>query len=169
MAHNIEIKARVPDFDALLARAGRLAGTEPELIVQTDTFFAVPRGRLKLREFADGRGELIAYERPNDAGPKTSRYALAPCNDARAMGSLLATMLGVAGTVHKTRRLFLAGRTRIHLDTVEGLGAFMELEVVLAAGESALEGEQEALRLMAELGIRPENLVKGAYIDLMGE
>ena len=64
--------------------------------------------------------------------------------------------------------LYLAGRTRIHLDAVEGLGEFLELEVVLRDGESAEDGVAEARRIMAALGIGPGHLVEGAYVDHLG-
>lgn len=119
-----------------------------------------------MRQFADGAGELIAYDRPDDRGPKTSRYAIARCDDAAAMKDLLEHLLGATGTVEKTRRLLLTGRTRIHLDDVRDLGSFMELEVVLTAGESQQDGQQEAQAIMAALGIDPKDLVQGAYLDL---
>ena len=82
------------------------------------------------------------------------------------MKDLLEHLLGATGTVEKTRRLLLTGRTRIHLDDVRDLGSFMELEVVLTAGESQQDGQQEAQAIMAALGIDPKDLVQGAYLDL---
>jgi len=167
MPQNIEIKARVADPEALLARAESLATAAPEVIMQSDTFFRVPRGRLKLREFTGGRGELICYERPDDKGPKTSTYDIAPTGDGAALRRVLGAALEVQGVVRKKRVLVMAGRTRIHLDEVEGLGSFMELEVVLGEGESRVDGEKEAADLMEKLGITPADLVRGAYIDLL--
>lgn len=167
MPANIEIKARVSDPEELLAKARALSGSEPEIILQTDTFFHAETGRLKIREFADGTGELISYHRPDGEGPKTSSYGIAPTSDARALKDVLAAALPLRGVVQKKRLLFLAGRTRIHLDQVEGLGTFMELEVVLAEGDDPKDGEREAAGLMKKLGIEPEDLVSGAYIDLL--
>jgi predicted adenylyl cyclase CyaB len=167
MPANIEIKARVANPEVLEERARQLAGSAKETIRQTDTFFQVPEGRLKVREFADGSGELIFYRRPDAEGPKTSDYTLAPTADGQALCRVLAASLPVRGVVKKTRRLFMAGRTRIHLDEVVGLGSFMELEVVLAAGEDPVRGEAEAADLMQKLGITPTDLVSGAYIDLL--
>jgi len=166
VARNVEIKARVRDAARLRERALALADGPPELIVQTDTFFAVPSGRLKLRAFADGGGELIFYERPDAAGPKTSRYGIAPVADAAALLAVLAAALPRRGVVRKERELLLAGRTRIHLDRVDALGDFLELEVVLAEGEDAAAGEAEARQLLRRLGIEDADLVSGAYIDL---
>lgn len=169
MPANIEIKARVSDPQAFLTRARTLTCAEPETILQTDTFFHCETGRLKVREFADGTGELISYHRPDAEGPKTSSYAIARTTDAGALRDVLGATLKVLGVVRKKRLLLMAGRTRIHLDEVEGLGSFMELEVVLTEDDDPKDGEKEAADLMAKLGVVPDDLVRGAYIDLMGE
>jgi len=69
--------------------------------------------------------------------------------------------------VRKHRTLYLVRKTRVHLDEVEKLGTYMELEVVLGAGESTKEGEEIARALMDELDIDPSDLVRGAYVDLI--
>lgn len=167
-SRNVELKARVADPAALRARAAALATGPPVITGQRDTFFSVARGRLKLRRFDDGTGELIFYERDDTTGPKTSRYSKSSCADAAGMEAVLARALGVRGVVEKRRELFLAGRTRIHLDDVRGLGHFLELEVVLAEGEAVVAGEREARELLARLGVDASALVAPAYIDLLG-
>src|SRR4051812_8863814 len=169
MPANVEIKARLRDAAALHARAAALADGHPVLIRQTDTFFSLPRGRLKLRDFGDGSGELIFYDRPERAGPKVSDYHLTPTNDPIGLREALASALGVAGVVRKTRTLYLVGQTRVHVDAVEGLGDFMELEVVLRDGQGAGEGERVAREFMTKLGIADADLVTGAYIDLLSQ
>src|SRR5579859_6939696 len=154
MARNIEIKARVHDPAALRVRIAGIATSGPEILLHRDTFYNAPAGRLKLREFADKNAELIYYKRPDQPGPKTSIYTRTPVPDAASMRELLGRCLGTKAVVAKSRELFLAGQTRIHLDKVEGLGAFMELEVVLSPGQSEAEGEQIASDLMGRLGIR---------------
>lgn len=166
-ARNVEIKARVPDPVALEARARRLATEGPFDLTQDDTFFPCTRGRLKLRELAPDQGELIFYERADAQGPKVSRYTLAPTTAPAALREALEQALGVIGRVRKHRRLYLAGQTRIHLDRVEGLGDFLELEVVLDASDPAEAGDDVARRLLAGLGVRDEDLVAGAYLDLL--
>jgi predicted adenylyl cyclase CyaB len=167
VGRNVEIKARVSDLDALEAKVAPLADSGPQVILQDDTFFPCPRGRLKLRAFADGKGELIAYQRPDTTGVKTSTYAITPVTDSGEMVSTLAESLGVLGRVRKERRLYLAGPTRIHLDRVEGLGTFMELEVVLGREQDSAAGEAIAAGLMQQLGIEPADLISGAYMDLL--
>jgi adenylate cyclase len=167
VARNVEIKARIASVEALRPRAQSLADGPPEFIEQDDTFFACPHGRLKLRDFGDGTGELIQYERADDAGPKTSTYLRSPTASPATLRDALTRALGQIGRVRKHRTLLLAGRTRIHLDRVEGLGDFLELEVVLAQGEPEERGIAEAQQLMARLGVSPDQLLQGAYLDLL--
>ncbi|HYF60153.1 MAG TPA: class IV adenylate cyclase [Burkholderiaceae bacterium] len=167
MPRNVEIKARVPSLAALEPRAAAIADDGPVPIAQDDTFFRCAAGRLKLRDFGDGRGELIFYRRADDAGPKVSSYLRTPTADPAGLREALALAHGTGGRVRKRRALYLAGRTRIHLDRVDGLGDFVELEVVLADGEPPEAGVAEARALMTALGIEPEWLVEGAYVDLL--
>lgn len=167
MPRNIEIKARIASVEAVLPRARLLADGEAELIAQDDTFFTVPRGRLKLREFADGSAELIHYHRPDHGDARASDYVRVPAPDPTALREALARACGVAGRVRKQRWLLLAGATRIHLDRVDGLGDFMELEVVLADGQSDAEGTAAAEALMQALGLAGAERVAGAYLDLL--
>lgn len=168
MPRNVEIKARIESIDALLPRAQALAGgTAAQTILQDDCFFPCAHGRLKLRDFGDGTGELIAYDRADVAGPKLSDYVRVPTGDPAALREALQRALGRGGRVRKRRWLLLAGATRIHLDRVEGLGDFLELEVVLAEHETEAEGERTAHALLQALGVAPQQLLTGAYVDMM--
>ena len=167
MARNVEIKARAGNVAELTARVARMATSGPEEIVQDDTFFHCPEGRLKLRAFSDGAGQLIFYKRPDTEGPKTSSYSIAPVENADVMRETLAAALGQSGRVRKRRTLFLVGRTRVHIDRVEDLGNFLELEVVLEEGEPEADGVREAEELLAALAIPQSALVDRAYVDLL--
>lgn len=167
MGTNVEIKARVADFNRVRERAEALSDTPGELIPQRDTFFHTPKGRLKLRVLAPDRGQLIYYERQDDAAPKPSHYILSPTPEPDSLEAALSACLGVRGMVRKRRLLYKIGNTRIHLDQVDGLGPFLELEVILEPGQSVEQGRATALELMEQLGIDEENLVEGAYIDLL--
>jgi len=167
MPANIEIKARVRDFSALRTRAEALSDTPVQIIPQEDTFFNVREGRLKLRVLAADRGQLIYYSRPDQSGPKRSDYHIYETGDPAGLKSLLALALGVRGVVRKTRYLYLAGQTRIHLDDVQGLGQFIELEVVLRPGQTDADGQAVAADLMAKLGVEESDLLDGAYMDLL--
>lgn len=168
MARNIEIKARVVDLDALAQTVRHLATEGPVAIAQDDTFFRCDAGRLKLRVFSDNAGELIFYRRADQPGPKESFYLRTPTSEPAALRNTLALAYGVVGRVVKARTLYLVGRTRVHLDRVQGLGDFMELEVVLRDDESLGDGVQEAHTLMAQLGVAAGQLVETAYVDLLG-
>ncbi len=167
MPRNIEIKARIDSIEALLPRAQGLAGRAAELIEQDDTFFRVPHGRLKLRQFADGSGELIHYLRPDAVDSKASDYVRVPAPDPGALREALVRGCGLRGRVRKQRWLLLLGQTRVHLDRVEGLGDFMELEVVLREGQTDAEGSAVAEALMRALGLERAERLAGAYLDLL--
>jgi predicted adenylyl cyclase CyaB len=167
MASNVEIKARVSDWDRVCARAEALAGPAVEILEQEDTFFEAPHGRLKLRQLRPDHGELILYHRADQAGPKVSSYLLSVTPDPMGLRAVLGEALGVRGVVRKRRILHRYGRTRIHLDEVEGLGRFLELEVMLRPDEPSTAGSAEAEELMRELGVARAELISGAYLDLM--
>lgn len=167
MARNIEIKARIENVALFTPRVAALASEGPLEIAQDDTFFACDTGRLKLRAFSNDSGELIFYQRVNQTGPRESFYLRSPTTSPETLRESLSLAYGQIGRIRKYRTLFLVGRTRVHLDRVEGLGHFLELEVMLVDDESPELGIQEATRLMDRFGIQPEQLIDGAYLDLM--
>lgn len=167
MPRNVEIKARARALEALLARAQALADGPALTLEQDDTFFAVPHGRLKLRLVDGAAAELIHYERPDAPDARASDYVRVAVQDAAALREALARGLGVIGRVRKRRWLLLSGQTRIHLDRVDGLGDFVELEVVLRAGQSDADGARVAEGLMRALGLADAPRLAGAYLDLL--
>jgi adenylate cyclase class IV len=167
MPRNIEIKARIDQLEALLPQARALAGGEAEVIEQDDTFFRVAQGRLKLRQFADGSAELIHYHRGDGSEARPSDYVRVPVSDAAALREALARGIGVLGRVRKRRLLLMLGQTRLHLDRVEGLGDFVELEVVLRDGQSDDEGRAIADGWMQRLNLQHAPRLGGAYMDLL--
>jgi adenylate cyclase len=168
MGRNVEIKARSAEPAKQRTVVEALADHGPEILEQEDTFFHCPEGRLKLRRLSPDEGELIFYRRPDTLEPTESRYEIFRTSKPEMLAAVLAAALGVLGVVRKTRTLFLAGSTRIHLDTVEGLGEFIELEVVLTPQQDQAAGIETARRLMERIGIRHEDLVARAYLDLYG-
>ena len=167
MPSNIEIKARVRDFDEIRRRAEQLSDTPMEVIPQEDTFFNTPLGRLKLRVLSEDKGQLIYYTRPDQEGPKRSDYHISLTSDPENLKRVLELAYGIRGIVRKTRYLYLVDQTRLHLDDVEGLGQFMELEVVMRDGQSDAEGQLIAEGLMAALGVERSDMLEGAYMDLL--
>ena len=167
MAVNIEIKAKVRDPERVAGVAQRLSGGAGTRLVQHDVFFRCERGKLKLRRINGASAELIAYKRAAGDKPRPSDYSIAPVADFEQMRGVLARSLGEIAEVRKVRTLQLVGRTRIHLDTVEGLGEFLELEVVLGAGEDIAGAMAEAESLMAQLGIEARDLLDRTYAELL--
>ena len=169
MQSNIEIKARVHDFAQTCRIAAALAGGPPRTLNQVDTFFPCANGRFKLRELGSRAGELVFYQRPDMVGAKQSFYTIYRTATPAALRETLVHALGAAIVVRKRRLLYLAGQTRIHLDTVDGLGTFLELEVVLKPGQPAAQGRAIARDLMRKLKITKRDLIPCAYADLLLE
>jgi len=167
MARNVEIKARVADLDALRVRVEALSDGPAEVLEQRDVFFHVPKGRLKLRCFPDGRAELISYARSDATGPALSDYHIYRTGNPAGLESFLCDAFGLRGVVTKRRLLYLIGQTRVHLDEVEGLGSYMELEVVLEDKQTLEEGAQIADRVLEDLEMSEAERVACAYIDLL--
>jgi predicted adenylyl cyclase CyaB len=167
MGCNVEIKARATDFEAQRRKAAAMTDVAPEVLDQEDTFFRSRRGRLKLRLFGPDRGELIYYERPDASGPAESRYMILPTREPAVLRDALGKALGISGVVRKRREVYLVAGTRVHLDRVEDLGEFVELEAVLAPGESREAGLVRVRELGDALGISKEDLVECAYVDLL--
>jgi homotetrameric cytidine deaminase len=167
---NIEVKALDPDPERSLAACRELGAEDHGVLVQRDTYFNVPSGRLKLREEQDAGATLVQYERPDAARARLSSYRLLPVEDPDGLKAALGAALGTLVVVEKERRLFTLGAVRIHLDRVAGLGTFVELEGV-AAPDSDLSAERDQVaRLMDALGIDDSRILSGSYAErLLGE
>lgn len=167
MAQNIEIKARVWEFERVKDKIEKQTGVKPESLHQEDTFFNTPNGRLKLRVQGEDDGQLISYQRADQGGPKLSLYYIYRTSEPESLKHVLSTSLGVRGVVRKVRSVYLVDNLRIHLDQVEDLGNFLELEVVLSDGFNAEIGDQLAQEWMQRLEIKAADLIEGAYLDLL--
>jgi len=137
------------------------------VLQQEDVFFHVRKGRLKLRIFSDSSGELIQYERPDVHEAKLSHYQIHSTSKPLELRKLLADALGEVVTVKKKREVYMVGQTRVHLDEVDELGTFLELEIVLSPGQTPEEGNGIATGLMEKLGIKESDLIPCAYADLL--
>jgi homotetrameric cytidine deaminase len=164
---NVELKARDPEPERSLERARALGAEDRGELRQRDTYFAAPRGRLKLREQDPGHAELIAYERDDEANARESRYRIAPIADPHALRDALDAALGTTVVVDKRRHLLLWEGVRIHLDRVEGLGDFVELEGVAADGSDLARETDLVARLKAELAIEDDAIEATGYADLL--
>jgi adenylate cyclase class IV len=187
---NLEVKARaVQGFPPLRRVLEERGGKLQWVRQQVDTFYRVPAGRLKLREeYEDDRlssAQLIPYFRPDQPDPKESSYVVIPVAAPDALRELLDRMLGVKGVVRKTREFWLlyGDSLRVHLDTVEGLGEFVEIEAILGlatptsgsvptlgalspAEFAALQSSRTA-QLVTDLYIEAEHLIGTAYLEML--
>lgn len=164
---NIELKARDPQPEHTLELALRLGAEDRGETAQTDTYFSRARGRLKLREQEPGEAELIQYRRADSPGARESEYRRVPAADAPALRAALDAALGTLVVVAKRRRLLLHENVRIHLDEVEGLGSFLELEAVASPGSDLAAEQDKVSRLRAELEVDDDALVPQSYSDLL--
>jgi len=162
----VELKARCPDLESVRARLLHAAQLET-ILVQRDTYFAVPRGRLKLREVSDRSAQLILYDRPDIAAVKGSRIQLAEVPDGAALGALLEVAFGIRARVVKRREIWRWEDVQVHLDAVEGLGTFVEFELAVDDDAASARGEQHLHQLLARLGLGADALLAGSYADLV--
>jgi homotetrameric cytidine deaminase len=162
---NVELKAHDPDPSGTAARCLGLGAIDRGVLRQTDTYFMARRGRLKLRSQAEDGSELIAYQRPDE--PETSESTYVRVSVPDAVVEALDAALGTTVVVSKRRRLFLWEGVRIHLDEVDGLGAFIEFEAVLPDAGDLETARAKVARLRSELGIEDAALVAAGYADLL--
>lgn len=165
----VEIKARCSDLDhareLIKSWGAKLLGREN----QTDIFYRVPNGRLKLRT-SSAEKLLIGYNRPDQPGPKHCEVDLYPVEHPEMLDTLLSARLGVRIVVRKDRERWLLDNAKFHLDQVEKLGAFIEIEILGKRGVDSVQSLQVICdEYMNKLGIRQKNLVENAYADMLEE
>lgn len=162
---NVEAKFRLNNLEEVRERALSLGFTEHGVIRQRDTFFRVAHGKLKLRDQGE-RAELIWYERSAEAGSMLSDYSIVAIADADSMRRVLEASLGVLAEVRKERTLLMRRNIRIHLDRVEGLGEFGEIEAVLADGDSVESMRSEVDELLRGFGVAHGDLIAVSYFEM---
>ena len=162
---NIESKFRCSDHEGVVLRALALGAKDEGFLQQRDQFYVVPSGRLKLRTYGDGRGELISYDREDTPDARPSEYFLHQTSDPSTLDEVLARALLRAGILEKSRRLLIQGNTRIHLDDVAGLGLFVELETVID-DQTQTDAEGEHDDVIRALGLGEMERISVGYVDL---
>ncbi|MCX6133644.1 MAG: class IV adenylate cyclase [Ignavibacteriales bacterium] len=165
MPRNLEIKSRYSSPARAKRIARKIGSSAKGTLSQTDTYFKVHSGRLKLREINGKKFELIYYRRPNARSTRYSDYTIIPVQDPRPVKLLFQSLLGVLAIVKKKRALFLYRNARIHVDSVNHLGTFIEFEVVVRRGKR--QAEKLMQFLMGEFDIDQKMLLGGSYSDLI--
>ena len=167
MPRNIEIKARVADLDAVRAIVLRLGAVPHADEEQTDRYYAVDGARrVKLRTVAGGRAELIEYHRAESAGVRASEYTVTPVRDESA-GLCLVPKQRPLVVVRKRREILLWENVRIHLDAVDGLGTFLELEAVVDERHDDATCRAQVAALLAALRLSDGDLIRASYAELL--
>jgi adenylate cyclase, class 2 len=164
---NVEIKARCKNPEVirqyLLTNNAEFKGTDE----QSDTYFNVVNGRLKLRE-GNIENNLIFYERTDQSGPKNSNFNLVKVEDAKGLKEVLTKSNGVKVVVKKKREIYYINNVKFHIDEVPRLGSFVEIEagnVFVDLSQNELEGQCDFY--MQEFKIVPEDLVEKSYSDML--
>ncbi len=164
---NIEIKARCSDAsfvrDYLVSNRADFKGVDE----QTDTYFNVYNGRLKLRE-GNIENNLIYYERKDQAGPKGSHFNLVKVKDAAGLKEVLALANGIKVVVKKRREIYYIENVKFHIDEVPGLGSFVEIEAGNRFEDIPQEKlEQQCAFYLEQFMIKGEDLVEVSYSDML--
>ena len=165
----IELKARVGDHDLLRKKLSALGAKHVGTFQQTDVYFKVPVGRLKLREVKDNStAELIYYERENIAGPKSDDAFILRIQEPQELKKILKKILATLILVVKVREIYNYQGTQIHLDTVKKLGKFIEFERQTADSPKRIKEDRVILEeLIEKLEIGQSNLETLSYSDLI--
>lgn len=167
MPVNIEIKARCSDPERIAGILGEFNAEYRGEDHQVDTYFRVPEGKLKLRE-GNIEHSLIYYKRDALPGPKRSDVLLYKPGDEPGLREILRQVLGIKVVVDKVRRIYFIDNVKFHIDTVEKLGSFVEIEAIGEEGNEA-ELEQQCRKYLEILGIMDEDLLPGSYSELINE
>ncbi len=168
MARNWEIKVRCPNLDPVRERAVALGARTCGTLEQVDTFYRASGARLKLRRLGSGQAELIGYRRSDCDDARPSEYFIARTDDPDALAQVLEYALGAVVVVRKRRELYLWRATRIHLDHVDRLGTFIELETVIT-GQSDDDATSELQELVRRLGLADLEPIACPYADLLSD
>lgn len=163
---NLEAKFRLPDHAAAWVRAEAIGFAPRATFEQRDTFFHARFGKLKLREEA-GRASLIHYRREGEAGLDLSNYGIAEIANPEVIRAALGEAIGIIAEVRKRRTLLMRRNVRLHLDRVEGLGDFGEIEAVLADGDTAAAFRGEVEEILVALEIRPDQRIHKSYFEMV--
>jgi len=164
----VEIKARVDNHDFLRKKLSAIGAEYTGTFQQTDLYFVVPEGRLKLREVkGTSTAELIYYERENITGPKQDDAFLLRVQESEDLKNILKKILKPLNVIQKVREIYQYQGTQIHLDTVKTLGKFVEFERQTDYDSNMVEHDQRVLKeLMEKLEIDPSNLETLSYGEL---
>ncbi len=165
----VELKARVESLATVRDKLTQYAARQIGIFHQIDTYFKVPKGRLKLREIEGlTDAELIYYERENTASPKRTTVFILRIPQPKALKQTFEQIIEIKAVVRKIREIYVYEGVQIHLDTIRDLGLFVEFEYMTS--EDSEQQEKDRLRLeklREKFGISPNQMERFSYSDLI--
>jgi adenylate cyclase, class 2 len=131
---------------------------------QTDIYYKVNCGRLKLRIINDSKGNLIFYDREEQTGKRVSKYIISETENFKELDSILRKLLRVTIRVHKIREIYVHQNIRVHLDRVKNLGKFIEIEIIY---ENLQKAKYQMEKIISQLNLKEKDFIKKSYSDLL--
>ena len=164
----VELKAKVENLSSIQNVLIQSRSEKVGVFHQVDTYYEVPKGRFKLREVeGKAQAELIYYEREDVAKPKRNSVFILSIPNPQTLKLILEQILKVKAVVDKVREIYVHEGVQVHLDTVKGLGHFVEFERITSQNAEQQEKDMAKLeRLRAQLDISPKSLKRLSYSDL---
>ena len=164
---NVEIKAICNDPSSVRSYLINNGAIFKGMDEQTDTYFNVKDGRLKLRE-GSIENNLIFYNRANHTGPKSSHFNLVKIEDAKGLKDVMERSCGIKMIVRKRREIYYIDNVKFHIDDVPGLGSFIEIEAGnILADKTEAELLDQCNFYLKEFGTKEDDLVAESYSDLL--
>jgi predicted adenylyl cyclase CyaB len=130
---NVELKIQVNNFKEIRSLLKSIQAKSVNRLNQVDTYYHYHKGRIKIRENNRLIFQLIYYERPDKNSSRVSNYEIIDIKPGQVknLKTIFYKLLGEKAIIKKVRDLWIYKHTRIHLDKVEKLGNFLELETVV--------------------------------------
>lgn len=164
MNKNYEIKCELTDRKTIAHIIYSVKGYSHSVEKQTDVYYKADSGRLKLRIINDRLGNLIFYDRGEKTGMKISKYIISQTKDHKELNSILRKQFKVLVIVNKKRDIYIHNNIRVHIDTVKGLGRFLEIEIIY---ENLSKAKEQMKGLISKFQLNENKFIKGSYSDLL--
>lgn len=166
MYADITIKARCTDPAAAESILLQHKADYKGLDVQTDTFYEVDAGKLKHRQ-GNIENVLMHYNRQQCGSAKKTEVLLYLKNPSAATIDQICSGKQVLAQVKKLRKIFFIENVKFHIDQLDGLGHFIEIEAIDLEGALGIEILQQQCSFYKELlQIADEDLINDSYIDI---
>ncbi|MEZ4689923.1 MAG: class IV adenylate cyclase [Ignavibacteria bacterium] len=164
MKKNLEIKLQLESASQIISIRKSLNNYTRSIEKQTDIYYKVKKGRLKLRIINEKEGNLILYDRAEKKGKRISHYTISGTKDFRELEYILTRQFDILIKVIKKREIYILNNVRVHLDKVSGLGNFLEIEIIYS---DLLKAKKQMAQLTDLLKLDETKFIKNSYSDLL--